>query len=285
MLDFLPQYIKNALSHVNLRYIYELRLRVDMPIMISVCGEYCYLGEYGAIKNREKALTCSIQDIADCVYKAGKFSVYAIEEQIKQGFITAESGVRIGLAGEYVFERGQPLTLKNFSSLCIRIPHEIIGCGQSIYEKCMSDRINNLLIMSAPGVGKTTILRDLARIISKKDRKNILICDERGELSLGDVGETCDIIKYADKATAFEVGIRALRPDVIITDELSQKDYNVLERAVSAGIKVLASAHLDDVCYLDEKLRAHFDYFVVLDGDKVGQIKGIYKTTDEELFL
>ena len=69
--------------------------------------------------------------------------MYSVEEQIKQGFITAENGERIGIAGEYVYERGQPLTIRKYSSVCIRIPHEIIGCATEIYQCCMSDKVKN----------------------------------------------------------------------------------------------------------------------------------------------
>ena len=160
MLDFLPQNVKEGLRHVNLRYVYEIRLRADKPITVNFDGKYRYLSEYGITENKEKAINCTYSEIADCIYRAGNYSVYSVEEQIKKGFLTAESGERIGLAGEYVFEKGQPLTIRNFTSVCIRVPHEIIGCGEEAYKRCMSDRVCNLLLMSSPGLGKTTILRD-----------------------------------------------------------------------------------------------------------------------------
>ena len=160
MLSFLPKYIQNALKQVNLQYLYELRLRADKPIMVNFNGKYQYLSGFGVTTSREKALKCTAEDIEDCVYRAGNFSVYSVEEQIKNGFLTSKGGVRLGLAGEYVFDSGKPLTIRHFSSLCIRIPHEIYGCAQEIYDKCMSDRVKNLLIASPPGLGKTTILRD-----------------------------------------------------------------------------------------------------------------------------
>ena len=175
MLDFLPQNIKEGLSNVNLKLVYEVRLRTNQPVTVNFNGVYRYLGACGLTERRENALVCSVTDIADCVYRAGKYSVYSVEEQIKKGFITAENGVRIGLAGEFVFEKEKPLALRSFYSLCIRIPHEVIGCGEEIYQRCMSDRVHNVLIMSPPGLGKTTILRDISRIMSKKTKKNLLI--------------------------------------------------------------------------------------------------------------
>ena len=213
MLEFLPQNVKNGLRRLNVEQVYEIRLRADKPTTINYAGEYRYLSEYGLAERVENAVRCDMEEIASCVFRAGQYSVYSVEEQIKRGYITAAGGERIGLAGEYVLEKGQPLALRNFSSLCIRVPHEVVGCGMEIYRHCMRDKIRNVLIVSPPGLGKTTILRDLSWILSVKTKRNILICDERGEISAGNTGETCDVLKFVDKATAFEAGIRAMRPD------------------------------------------------------------------------
>lgn len=283
MLEFLPQNIKNAIRHVNLRYLYEIRLRADKPTSVNYNGTYRYLGEYGLTEKSENALYSDSEEIADCVFKAGKYSVYSVEEQIKRGFITAENGERIGIAGEYVFEKGQPLALRNFTSLCIRVPHEIEGCGMEIYQRCMCDRVRNVLVAGPPGLGKTTILRDLARILGETTKKNILICDERGEISAGEVGKGCDVLKYSDKATAFEAGIRALRPDVMITDELSAGDCKALEKAVAAGVTILASAHFSEMKKIREPFLGLFERYVLLDEAQIGKIKGIYDENGQEI--
>ncbi len=284
MLDFLPQNVKEGLKCVNLQYLYEIRLRMGKPVSVNYNGEYRFLGNLGLTERRENAIYCDFTEIADCVYKAGNYSVYSVEEQLKKGFLTAENGVRIGLAGEYVFEKGQPLALRNFTSLCIRVPHEVIGCSREIYNACMSDKVRNLLIMSSPGLGKTTILRDLARIIGEKTRKNVLICDERGELSVGNLGDTCDVIKYCNKETAFEAGIRAMRPDVMVTDELSEKDCVALERAVTAGIAILASVHVSNGKYIKKPFLGIFERFVLLKEGQIGKIQSIYGESGEELY-
>lgn len=282
MLEFLPSNIKKSLEYLNLHNVYEIRMRANQPITVNYSGEYVYLGGYGITDVRENALRCVTSDIEDCVYRAGDYSVYSVEEQLKKGFITAKNGERLGIAGEYVFENGRPHALRNFTSLCIRVPHEIIGCGEKVFECCMSDRVRNLLIMSSPGLGKTTILRDLSRILAEKTRKNILICDERGEISVGKVGESCDVIKYCDKATAFEAGIRAMRPEIIITDELSETDCIPLKKAVEAGITVIASAHFSDIHCVKSCFLGIFDRFVLLDERKTGRIRGIYLREDVE---
>ncbi len=261
---------------MNMKFIYELRLRADKPISVNFSGKYRYLSDYGLTDKAEKALYCTLDDIADCVYRAGNYSVYSVEEQIKKGFLTAKNGERIGLAGEYVCEKGKTVAIRNFTSLCIRVPHEILGCGKEIYERCMSDKVCNLLLMSSPGLGKTTILRDLARTVSEKTGKNVLICDERGEISVGKLGKTCDIMKFSDKETAFEAGIRAMRPDIIVTDELSQKDVESVKKAIYAGVFVLASAHFSRMERVGSAFLDIFDRFVLLDEQEIGKIKEIY---------
>ena len=283
MLEFLPQNIKNGIERINLMHVYEIRLRVDKPVIVNYQGEYRYLGLYGLTQHRTNAIFCTAEDIADCVFKAGNYSVYSVEEQLKQGFLTAEHGERIGLAGEYVFEDGKPLVIRNFMSLCIRVPHEIKGCAADIYNLCMSDRVRSVLLMSAPGLGKTTILRDLSRLLSENTRKNLLICDERGELSIGDIGDTCDVIRFCDKETAFTAGIRAMRPEIIITDELSERDCTALRKAVSAGIQVIASAHYSNMHFVSTSFRDLFERFILLNTEKLGRIKAIYDKSGQEV--
>lgn len=276
MLDFLPERIQTAVQKINAKYLYELRFRANKPLTINYGGKYVYLGEYGIEKKSERAIIVNEEEIEITVFTAGKFSVYSVEEQIKKGFITAEQGERIGLAGEFVFEKGQALTTKNFTSLCIRVPHEIIGAGQQIYDTCFQGGIKNTLICSPPGQGKTTVLRDLCRLISKKHFKNVLVCDERGEIAIGDLGETVDVYVYADKQTAFDAGIRAMRPDVLVCDELSISDLSAVKRGIDGGVKVLASAHIEKVENLNVEMQKLFDTFVFLSKDEIGKVVGVY---------
>ena len=283
MLDFLPTEIQDGLSHVNLKYVYEIRLRSDKPTTVNFKGYYRFLGAYGLTDRAEQAIHCTTYDIADTVYKAGEYSVYSVEEELKKGFLTARNGERLGLAGEYVFEKGQPLALRNFTSLCVRVPHEVYGCGREIYGQCLKNGLKNCLIASPPGLGKTTILRDLARLIGENTDKNVLICDERGEISCGNCGQSSDVLKFADKNTAFEAGIRAMRPDVIITDELSPSDCEGIKKAIFAGVTVLASAHFSDFEYIQPPFLGLFDRYVLLNEKEIGQIKGIYDRTGRQL--
>ena len=151
-------------------------------------------------------------------------------------------------------------------------PHTVEGCAEAIYARCLSDKLRSVLILSPPGEGKTTMLRDLARLVSVRRSLNILVSDERGELSAGDLGRTADVIRHADKLTAFTAGIRAMRPDLIVTDELLPEDYAAVRRAMEGGVCVFASAHLKRVCDVPQKL---FERYVLLDGvGRVGAVCG-----------
>lgn len=247
-----------------------------MPVLVNYGGNYSYLSEFGVTEKKGDAIRIDEKEIEEIVYRAGKFSVYSVEDQLKRGFLTAEYGERIGIAGEWVFQNGSPITLRNISSLCIRVPHEIQDCGEEIYDCCFKDGIVNILICSSPGIGKTTILRDIAKKISENTRLNLLICDERGEISSLYENGNWDALLFADKQTAFTSGIRALRPDVLVTDELSLEDCKAVEKAVRSGVKVIASAHFINEKAIQSPFLGLFDYYVFLDRREIGRINGIY---------
>ncbi len=272
MLEFLPERLANAVRHVNLNLLYELRIRADKPLRANLGGEFCFLGENGRTEREDAALFPTEKEIADTLFAASGYSVYSVAEQMKKGFLTGAAGERIGIAGSYVYENGGVLSVHAVTSLCIRVPHAVEGCAEEIYRRCLTDRLRSLILLSPPGEGKTTLLRDLARLVCERRLLNVLVSDERGELAAGDLGKTADVIRFADKLTAFTAGIRAMRPELIVTDELLPEDYAAVGRAIGSGICVFASAHLVRVCDVPQKL---FDRYILLDGlGKIGTICG-----------
>ncbi len=276
MLEFLPERIRASLRFLNLNCLYEIRMRADKPLTVNFEGKFRYLGENGIVGGKRNALLPTRKEVEETLFAASDYSVYSVENQIRQGFVTGKAGERIGIAGSYVYEHGQPLSVRAVTSLCIRIPHAVEGCAEEIYSRCFAEKLDSLLILSPPGWGKTTLLRDLARLIGNRTGCNVLVSDERGELSAGDLGEFSDVIRFADKLTAFTAGIRAMRPDVIVTDELLPEDYAAVKRAIESGIHVLASAHLKKYEDVPEKL---FGRYVTLSG--VGEIDKIYGADGE----
>ena len=290
MLDFLTDELSAALRHVNLHRVYELRLRAGKPVVVNYGGSYAYLGERGIGQESSLALRVSYGDLETIVYRASEYSVYSVTEQLRQGFLTGAGGERIGLAGIFVYENGSVFTVKEVTSLNIRVPHEVIGCGDFIYEQCFAAGARSALLLSAPGRGKTTILRDLARSLSKSGIVNILINDERNEICAAvrdfslDVGPFADIVRYTYKSDALVSAVRAMRPDIIITDELvSVEEIGAVAACVRGGIRVIASAHCKDV----ESLRASpvfgqalheklFERYIFLSFDGVGEVSSIF---------
>lgn len=275
MLSFLPERIKNAMRFVNANKIYELRMRADKPLRINLGGKFCFLGEAGTVTEGESAIVPTKEEIDDTLFAASGYSVYAVENQIRRGFVTSAEGERIGIAGTYVYEGTSTLAVRDVTSLCIRVPHAVEGCAEELYRECFGEGICSVLVLSPPGEGKTTLLRDLARLISERTLLNVLVSDERGELSAGSLGDTSDVIRFADKETAFTAGIRALRPDVIVTDELMREDYAAVRRAMESGIAVMASAHLTRAEDVPEKI---FSRYAILNG--IGKISAVYEAKD-----
>lgn len=248
---YLPIEVSEVIkSRLDENRVYELRLRANMPVCINYNGKYYYLGKNGLSDRADNAIFSSSDDVNNLVVGVSERSLYAVNNQLVNGYITIEGGVRIGVCGETVRQDGIVKTIKDFTSVNIRFPHEIRGCGLTAYNFIKDTKLRNALIVSPPGAGKTTILRDLCRHISKESL-NILLVDERSEVAAVcnrknqlDVGNGVDIISNCSKSYAFEYGIRSMRPDLIVTDELiGERDYDAVLEACFGGVKVIASAH------------------------------------------
>lgn len=269
MLEYLPPRLMEGVRHIDLNRLSELRIRAEKPLRALYDGKFVFLGRFGICSARS-ALFPTAEEIEKTLFAASGFSIHSVENQLRQGFLTCADGERIGIAGSYVYDGGKVLSVHSVTSLCIRVPHEIRGCAEEIYGRCFREGLCSLLLLAPPGEGKTTLLRDLTRLVCERMESNVLVCDERGELSAGELGSSADCMRFADKLTAFTAGIRAMRPDLIVTDELLPEDYDAVRRAVESGIRVFASAHLLQYGDVPQKL---FSKYVILSGlGKIGRI-------------
>lgn len=240
-LNFLPNKIITALKNYNLEKIFEIRIRKNQPIILNYCGKYKKL----LFLNSNVVI--SGQELNDIIALATEHSIYAYNEQIKKGFLTTKQGIRIGLAGDCVFEEGNIITIKNFSSINIRIPHYVKGASNKIFPFIINNgKVENTLIISPAGLGKTTILKDL---ISKIDRLGFqtLVIDERGELFVEEYLNV-DYLKHCDKNFAFTLGLRSLSPRVVIFDEIIDKlDWLLAEKAIFSGVNIIGTIHANNL--------------------------------------
>lgn len=256
----LPNDIYSILKNrVNINSINEIRLRSDKPILLQIGSKRTFLSYGGTTSNINDAIIASKIMIEDIIFRASECSIYSVNEQIKKGFIVTPGGMRLGLGGDLIEENAVIKTMSNFSSINIRLPHEIKNCSLSAFDYLIGEEtIYNSLIISPPGAGKTTFLRDFIRQLSDHNYAfNVLVLDERGELDLGTkncLGNFTDKISFAKKSVGFENGIRALSPHIIVTDELGQKeDIDAILYAVNCGVKILASVHSDSIESLSRK--------------------------------
>lgn len=286
-LCWLPDKIFDLISRLDINKLYNVRLRVNQPVVIDYDFDRFFLGTSGITKTEENCIICDALDIKNIIEKVTYKSLYAFNERIKCGYINADYGIRIGIVGECVFDKDGIVTIKNVSSLNVRIPHNITGCSNDVYKLLGKNLENNLIIVAPPFCGKTTILKDLANKINDNYNKNILIIDERGEF-LDISGKNIDIVRYSDKTFAFNIAIRSMSPDVVITDELcTQNDWLCVKSAVNSGVKIIASCHAENFSQLKNKdffIENIFDRYVFLKNGKTpGVIDYVCRANGEKI--
>lgn len=264
--------------------IQEIRLRVNRPVILQADGKELFVNCRGEPGNHaEKALVFGRDDIQDVLNHICQHSVYAFEEEIKKGYITAGGGHRVGLVGTVVIENGKVKTINQFSGLNIRIAHEVKGAADGILPFLYRDgQVINTLIIAPPGCGKTTLLRDIIRQVSDGNRygrgRSVGVVDERSELAgcirgepQNDLGLRTDILDACPKIIGMEMMIRSMNPSVLAVDELGgSEDMKMVHRAATCGVSVIATIHGDGLEDYQKKMERNgqddlpFSNFLVL---------------------
>ena len=241
--SFFPAEIRSELAAlpISADVVREIRLRAEAPIV--VISEKTYMGE--------KKIDSTM--ISQTAQRFCQNSLYARQEELRNGFVTLPGGHRAGFCGRAVMEGGRVRALTDISSINLRIAHEIRGAADKVLPSLLSGNdIYNTLIVSPPGSGKTTLLRDIARQIGNPEYGfRVGIADERGEIAAmhrgvpqNDIGIFTDVYDGFPKADAIMMLLRGMAPKVVITDELgSEADEEAVRALVHRGVRVICSLH------------------------------------------
>lgn len=245
LIDYLPAWIKFWLLSQDddlLNSIEEIRMRIGQPLCV-VLSDKILLNN-----NIIKAA-----DIESTVERFTDSSFYSVAHSVKNGYITAKGGHRVGICGTAVVKDGQLFTFKDIGYLNIRVAKDVrIDCRGSLGE--LVDDFENTLIISPPGCGKTTLLRNLVREMSSNG-KVISLIDERNEIAASingapqfDVGRSTDVLSFCPKSYGMIIALRAMSPEIIAVDEITeQSDISSIHSIVNCGVKILATVHAEGV--------------------------------------
>jgi stage III sporulation protein AA len=249
ILKFLPKNIADQISKIppsQKEELEEIRIRIDRPIEITMKGAPMFL-----------SYIIRQEDAFNLLNKISQFSIYTLEEELKRGYITVSGGHRIGLAGKVILEEGKVKAIRDIASFNIRIAKEKIGIAEKIIPFIFNHSWMHTMIVGPPQTGKTTLLRDIARIISSGNQEKgiyaykVGIVDERSEIA-GCVhgipqmtfGHRLDVLDACPKAEGMMMMIRSMSPDVLVVDEIGRmEDAESIQEAVHAGIKLIMTTH------------------------------------------
>ena len=244
----------------------EIRVRIGQPVIFSGGDREMYLSEENSgealTKEPEKAYRMKAEDILETVTFLSRYSKYAFEEEMKNGFLTLEGGHRVGVAGGVRMEGGEVADMPYIRFLNIRIARAKVGCARELMAHLRNgDTIHNTLLFSAPGIGKTTYLRDCIRLLSDEAGLSVSLIDERSEIAAchmgipqNDVGMRTDVLDGVSKQKGMQMMIRSMAPKVLAVDELGgEADYRAMTQALYCGCRILGTVHAGDIGELWEK--------------------------------
>jgi len=303
-----PQSIQAILkrTEISFEHLYEIRLRVNAPFILIYQGKEYFLTTRGQLTQQEKdAYQVSADDIKETIGYISSYSLYAFEDEIRQGFITIQGGHRVGIAGKTILDGNKVKGVKHIAYINLRLSHQIKGCASSIFPYVIEEKtIHHTLIISPPRCGKTTLLRDLIRQISSGSQNfagiTVGVVDERSELGgsyLGipqnDLGIRTDILDCCPKAEGMMMLIRSMSPAVVAVDELGDyEDIHAIESVIHCGCKLLATVHGSSIEDIQKKpLMQHlvkekiFQRYIILQNqDQAGKVQFIFDSRGSCLY-
>ena len=253
-LELLPERLADIMSSVppeTAVRVCEIRLRKGRFLSAVISGREYFVDRHGGLsRSAEGAAEVTDSDIAFAFKTAFRGSVHSFPRELSEGFITCEGGNRVGFCGtaSLAGENGQ-LVVRDISSVNIRIAHEVKGCAEKLFDMAFGNGLVSLIISSPPCGGKTTVLRDLCRILGST--RKVSLIDERSEIAAvckgtprNDTGLFTDVFNSYPKAQAIMTAVRTMSPDIVICDEIgAEEDYAALSYAANSGAKLICTCH------------------------------------------
>lgn len=313
LLKIFSMRLRTLLAQTVLDYelLQEIRLRVDAPLMVRYQNsEYFISNSSKLTKSNVDAFLITKAEIKETMEYISNYSLYAFEEEVKQGFITIMGGHRIGIAGKVIIDEGKIKSMKYISFINIRLSHQVKGCANRVLPYLVKDNsIFHTLIISPPGCGKTTLLRDMIRQLSdgvslngtKMQGLQIGVVDERSEIAAcymgipqNELGIRTDVLDCCPKAKGMMLLIRSMSPQVLAVDEIGVgEDISAIHYAMGCGLKMIATVHGGSIDEVREKpllgdliKKRVFERYVILSNAKeVGKVEEIYDERGSRLFL
>lgn len=295
--------LREIIMALDIEYggLQEIRMRVGAPLLCIYYNQEYYISPQGKLTdNQSEGMLMDKKEIQETLEYIGNYSLYAYEEEVRQGFLTIQGGHRIGVAGRAIIEGGRVKSLRHISFLNIRFAHEVKGCAQNLVPRLIQNkRLLHTLIISPPRCGKTTLLRDCIRLLSNGTGQcpgqTVGVVDERSEIAgcyLGvpqnDLGIRTDVLDCCPKAEGIRMLVRSMSPQIIAVDEIgSEEEACAIETALYTGCRLIATVHGNSVEDIRRKPvfsrmieERQVERYVVLAGHgKAGVVQAVY---DEE---
>lgn len=294
---YLPPGIRDAVGRLPDRLvstIQEIRLRADAPLVLSAPDGEWMLTAAGVPTLLEcGTIHCTRAAVEECVLRLCDYSLHTHQQELRSGYIAARGGLRAGVAGTAVVDKGEVVSLRSFTSVCLRVAREHEGCSAALCAAMLNHGApRSTLICGEPSSGKSSLLRDLAKRLASGDggrRYRVAVVDERGELSGTGGLAQCDVLRGCPKPEGLQQAVRCLAPEIVLFDELgtAEESRAVLE-GLNAGVAAVATAHCRDIetllrrPQLREALESGaFDQVAFLEGRRSpGRIERMVETGD-----